>query len=142
MPLVMPDFSTERPQVIVFDPGSDAERAEAEQREEMLVRQGFRVRSRRRGKVMLQPPPRGETVRVLRVLTDNGDDRIVWDRTNPSQVRDAFKKFREFMGKGYRAYATTAGSKKGHRIDEFDPGLEEILLSEKEVTLVPPTVPG
>lgn len=142
MPLVLPDVSTERPQLIVFDPNIAAEREDAEKREKMLVRQGFKVRSRRRGKVTLAPPRRGETIRVLRVLTDNGDDRIVWDRTKPAEVRDAFKKFKELLKKGYRAYATTSGGKKGHRIDEFDPGLQEILFREKEVTLVPPTVPG
>lgn len=142
MPLVMPDVSTERPQVLVFDHKIDAERIDAEKREQMLLRQGFKVRRRAKGKVTLIPPPRGETIHVFRVLTDNGDDRIVWDRSKPAEVRDAFKKFKELLGKGYRAYVTVAGGKRGHRIDDFDPGLQEVLFKEKEVTLVPPTVPG
>ncbi len=135
MPLQLGDVSTERPQMILFDPASTAEVAEAVARENTLVRQGFIVRERNEGKVEFDPPPRGPNIGVFRILSDNGDDRIVWDRSAADQVRDAFKKFKELLEKGYRAYATVAGGRKGHQIEDFDPGLEEILL-------VPGTVPG
>lgn len=135
MPLQLGDVSTERPQMILFDPASTAEVAEAVARERLLLRQGFVVRERDEGKVALDPPLRTSNIGVFRILSDNGDDRIVWDRSLPDQVRDAFKKFKELLGKGYRAYATITGGRKGHRIEDFDPGLEEILL-------VPGTIPG
>jgi hypothetical protein len=135
MPLQLGDVSTERAQIISYDPASTAQVAEAVARESTLVRQGFIVRERGEGKVELDPPPRGPNIGVFRILSDNGDDRIVWDRSAADQVRDAFKKFKELLGKGYRAYATVTGGRKGHQIEDFDPGLEEILL-------VPGTVPG
>lgn len=142
MPLSLGGIETERPQLIVYDPDVAAEVKEALEKRTKLLKQGFLLRTEGPGKIQLDPPPSGPNVRVFRVLSKEGDERIVWDRRDPNQVREAFAKFKEFIAKGYTAFAVRAGGKRGHKITEFDPGLEEILLSEKEVVLVPPTLPG
>lgn len=135
MPLQLGGIETERPQVITWDPSVGDQVMEADSRVADLVTQGYKVRKTNGCSVTLDPPPLDPNIGVFRILSQNGDDRVVWDRTIPAQVKDAYKKFKELMKKGYTAYATLASGKKGHKITEFDPGLQEILL-------VPTTVPG
>jgi hypothetical protein len=135
MPLVMGDASTDRPQQITFDPACPAQGREARARYKRLRKSGYRLRGREPGALLLDPPPRDPNLGVFRILSQSGDDRIVWDRRVAAQVKDAYRKFKELIGKGYTAYATLGGGKRGHKLDDFDPGLEEILM-------VPSTVPG
>lgn len=100
-----------------------------------LRKRGFARVSVAPGEIVLRPPPRASHDIVFRALTENGDDVVVWDRRDPKQVKEAFKRYKELVDMGYTAYATTSDGKKGHRIDGFDPGLEEILF-------VPATRPG
>lgn len=83
----------------------------------------------------MDPPTRDPNQGLFRILSESGDDHVVWDRRDAAQVKDAYKKFNELIKKGYTAYATTSAGKKSHRIDDFDPSLEEIIL-------VPKTIPG
>lgn len=134
MPLALgPD--TERAQTVVFDPAVAAEAAQAAATRDRLLRQGFRLTTEEAGCFRLAPPPRGPHCLVFRTMTDNGDDRVVWDRTDPAQVKEAYAKYTELTGKGYTPYAVGSDGKKAHRIDAFDPGLSEILF-------VPSTKPG
>lgn len=144
MPLQLPNVSHERGQLILFDPGVPEERRDALKRFANLRRRGFVLKKSnlKSGKIELVPPPRSEHEHLFRILSENGDDHIVWDRRDPRQVREAFTKFKDFIKQGYSAYATTSDGKKSHRIDEFDPHLEEVVLSNKEVVLVPKTMPG
>lgn len=135
MPLVLGGLSTERAQLIAFDPSAPVEVRESRVRYKQLRRRGFRLADRREGQIVLKPPPRDANIGVLRILSQNGDDRVVWNRRDPGQVREAYQKFRDFLARGYIAYATLSDGRKGYRIDDFDPGLEEILL-------VPSTMPG
>ena len=137
MPLDMGGIETERPQVVVWDKTRPEQREEAETRMEELRTQGFQLVSfsATNGVAHFMPPPRNENLGCMRILSQNGDDRLVWDRTMKDQVKEAFKKFKELMKKGYTAYAATSDGVKGHKITEFDPGLQEIIL-------VPKTVPG
>lgn len=135
MPLALGDVSTERAQLVVFDESSEAQAKEAEAQIARLKRRGFRVARRQPGAVRLVPPKRKPHQGVFRVISDNGDDRIVWDRRVAGQVRDAFQKFKDFIARGYRAYATYADGRKGPQIQDFDPSLEEVLL-------VPASHPG
>jgi hypothetical protein len=64
----------------------------------------------------------------MRILSENGDDRIVWSRRIADEVRDAFDKFKELIDKGYRAYAILSDGSRGHELFEFDPSVEECLL--------------
>lgn len=135
MPLVMGDASTDRPQQITFDPACPTQGREARARYKQLRRSGYRLRAREPGALLLDPPARDPNLGTFRILSQSGDDRIVWDRRVAAQVKDAYKKFKELIARGYTAYATLGGGKRGHKIDDFDPGLEEILM-------VPSTVPG
>ena len=68
---------------------------------------------------------------VMKILCEKGDDRIVWDRENGREAKEAKKKFAELLGKGYKAYSVDANGKKNRRIHEFDVDAEEILMIPK-----------
>lgn len=143
MPLKLGGAETARPEVITWNPYDGIERREAYARWRHLRSQGWQRSVFGLGKMIASPPPTGPNVGVLRVLTKNGDDRYTWDRTNPREVREAFSKFKEYLAKGYTAYAVTAGGQKGHRLDDFDPSLGEVVFAKlKEAILVPPSMPG
>lgn len=135
MPLQMGDVSSNRDQIILFDPNNLTERTEAENKAAKLMKAGFLLGEKTDSKIELLHPKRDPNQGLFRILSENGDDHVVWDRRDPQQVREAFAKFKEFQGKGYTAYATNSDGKKGHKIEDFDPGLEEIIL-------VPSTMPG
>ena len=142
MPLQLGGNETKRPQVVVWDPSIYAETQDAMKRKNELLKQGFQVRSTEDGEIVLDPPDRDPNIGVFRILSQNGDDRVIWDRRIPSQVKEAFIKFKEFINKGYTAYVVNRAGEKSHKIEEFDPSLQEILLQAAEVILVPRTVPG
>jgi hypothetical protein len=73
--------------------------------------------------------------RVLKILCEKGDDRIVWDRNNGRQAKEAKEKFLSLIGQKYTAYSVDAKGKKNRRIEEFDVEAEEILM-------IPPTAKG
>lgn len=135
MPLQLGGAETDRPHLITWDPAIVKEVNDALAHQQRLEAQGYRTTRQREGEVVLEPPPRGPNIGCFRILSQNGDDRLVWDRTIPKQVKDAFRKFKELIQKGYTAYATRRDGSKGHKITDFDPGLQEILF-------VPSTVPG
>lgn len=135
MPLAIGDASTERPHVIAFDPASPAETKDAEASEKNLLERGFTVEKRAYGEIVMKPPKRNPFQGIFRVLSPSGDDRIVWDRRKKNEVKEAYQTFKDFLKKGYTAYASLLNGKKGHKIEDFDPGLEEIIL-------VPSTMPG
>lgn len=72
---------------------------------------------------------------VMKILCDKGDERIVWDRENGLQAKEAKVKFQELIGKSYSAYSVDSQGKKNMKIEEFDIDAEEILM-------VPPTAKG
>lgn len=135
MPLMLGGPETERSQLITYDPAVAAEVKEALDRRTRLLEQGYRLKQESPGEVLLDPPPKDPNVGVFRVLSQNGDDRIVWDRTVAAQVKEAFKVFKELLAKGYSAYVVLASGRKGHKVTEFDPSFEEVLM-------VPATCPG
>ena len=72
---------------------------------------------------------------VIKILTENGDDRVTWDKDNGKQAKEAKAKFLEFVKKGYKAYSVDVEGQKNRPIEEFDVDAEEILM-------IPPTVKG
>lgn len=126
---------TARPQLVCFDPNIASECHEAVDRIADLVKQGFIVDSKQTGEVRLLPPSLPPGHSIMRILSQNGDDRLIWDRGEPSEVKDAFKKFKELLKSGYKAFSVMSNGKKGYAMDEFDALSEEILM-------VPSTVPG
>jgi len=142
MPLELGGVETARPQIVTWDPTSIDQKLDATKTIDMLERQGFTIEYLEEGEAKLVPPPKDPNIGCFRILSDNGDDRVVWDRRIPEQVKEAFKKFKELLAKGFTAYATTSDGNRGHRITEFDPGLEEIILGAGEAILVPKTKPS
>jgi len=140
MPLQIPDISTERRQLVTYNPNNHAEVREALNKIEELTAKGFIKETIGDGEVSFRPPARDPNQCVMRILSENGDDRIVWNRTIPDQVKEAYAKFKELLAKGYSAFTTTSDGKKGHKIDDFDPGLEELVMGD--LVLVPKTMPG
>jgi hypothetical protein len=135
MPLQLGGVETMRPQVVTWDPNSYDQVMEAHKRISSLIDKGFELDNGADGEARLTPPKKDPHIGVFRILNQNGDDRVIWDRREPSEVKEAYKKFKELLTKGYVAYAATSDGRKGHKITEFDPGLEEIIL-------VPHTKPG
>lgn len=136
MPLQLGGPETLRPQTIVWDPNNEMERFEAKAKIIEFIRNGFIPRiEKSNGEVIMDPPKKDPNIGIFRILTENGDDRIVWNRHSGDEIKEAYVKFDDFIKKGYTAYAVTTTGQKGHKIDQFDPTLEEIIM-------VPKTMPG
>lgn len=73
--------------------------------------------------------------RTLKILCEKGDDRIVWDKENGREAKEAKAKFNEFVKRGYKAYSVDVNGNKNRKITEFDVDAEEILM-------IPPTAKG
>jgi hypothetical protein len=136
MPLALGGLATDRGHVIAYDQTSMQESLEAAATVSQYIKQGYQVRKdSHMGEIHLLPPDRPKNQGLFRVLSQNGDDRIVWDRTSPDEVREAYTKFDDFIARKYTAYAIMRDGTRGPKIDAFDPGMEEILF-------VPDTYPG
>lgn len=72
---------------------------------------------------------------VMKILTEVGDERLVWDKDNGREAKQAKKKFLELLKKGYTAFSVDQVSEKNRKITEFDVDAEEIMM-------VPETVKG
>jgi len=157
MPLQLAaDPSTELPKRVVWDPDKPDDYKAAFQRVQELTDQGFTVDYTGVGEVLLSPPPFNSDQLLIRVLDDNGDSRILWNRKRQAEVEDARRRFDEYMKKGYRAYVCRSDGSKGARVETFDALLEEIIvapgqagdkplgecLRPREAMLVPPTHPS
>jgi len=64
----------------------------------------------------------------FKILSNNGDDRLVWDRRFLDQVYEARTKFYELKKKGYFAYAPGVGGQPTRLLTEFDPSVEEVIF--------------
>jgi hypothetical protein len=64
----------------------------------------------------------------MRIAADCGDERLVWDRRFPDQLKEAQAKFYELKGKGYLISAVSKDGKKTERLlHRFDPYAEELI---------------
>jgi len=70
---------------------------------------------------------------VMKILSEKGDERLVWDMDNGPEAMQAKKKFNELLKKDYKAYSVDHKGKKNKRIEEFDVEAEEILMVPKTV---------
>jgi hypothetical protein len=64
----------------------------------------------------------------FKILSQNGDDRLTWDRRFLDQVHEARTKFYELRKKGYYAYAPGVGGQPARLLTEFDPNIEEMVF--------------
>lgn len=159
MPLQLntPDPAMDLRKRIIWDPEIASDVLEAQEKVDKLRDQGFIVYSSNPGELVLMPPPRDHGLFLIRVLDDNGDTRLVWNRRDQSEVDEARIKFDEYLKKGHRAYVCRSDGTKGRRVETFDAMMEELILMEKraaeehdrlkgwgqpEAIMVPKTHPG
>ena len=57
---------------------------------------------------------------VMRILCEKGDERLVWDKENGKEAKEAKAKFEELLKKGYTAFSVDFKGKKNRKIEEFD----------------------
>lgn len=88
----------------------------------------------------MKAPAPSEHDLIFRVLSDNGDDRLVWDRRNQAEVDEAKVKYQEYMDKGYKAYVCRRDGKKGSKLESFDALLQEVIMEKGQVVMVPKTM--
>jgi len=69
--------------------------------------------------------------RVMKILNEKGDERLVWDKENGKEAKEAKAKFEDLIAKGYTAYSVDSSGKKNRKIEEFDVDAEEILMVPK-----------
>lgn len=73
--------------------------------------------------------------RVMKILCEKGDERIVWDRDSGKEAMEAKVRFEDLIKKNYMAFSVDTKGNKNRKIEEFDVDAEEILM-------VPPTSKG
>lgn len=67
----------------------------------------------------------------MQIICEDGDKWVNWDSNSKSEFIEAAKKFNDYLGKGWLAYAVDQKTgKKGRRILEFDGEAEEVVFSE------------
>ena len=150
------DRSVDLPKRIQWDAGCPADQAIAQGKINVLREMGYTVQEESEGEILLSPPPMAPHQLLIRVLDDNGDSRVTWDRRNQAECDEARTKFDEYLKKGYRAYVCRSDGTKGQRVETFDALLEEVIVAPgkpgdkgfgeyhkpRESVLVPPTAPG
>lgn len=145
MPLILNTVDTGRPKQLSWDPTKPSEIEEINNKIEELKEKGYTVKMYLlSGTAILVPPQPKDSEFTFRILSENGDDLLVWDRNDVDQIKEAKKSFDDYLQKGYRAYRVKQlGGSKGSRIESFDDLLEEVIMQKgSEALLVPPTMPG
>lgn len=76
-----------------------------------------------------QRPP-GAAARMFRVMTpEKGDERLVWDSGRLSEIRDAFKFFKNMVAKGFKPFKCDGqGKVLPEPMKRFDAHAEEIVF--------------
>jgi len=87
------------------------------------------------GELVALATPAHSGNRLMKILCEAGDERLVWDREKGQEAKQAKDKFLDLLKKGYSAYSVDTKGHKNRRIEEFDVEAEEILR-------IPPTANG
>lgn len=142
MPLSLDNSpQTARPITFTIDPESIEQSKEMIDNVRSKLNEGYEIELFDEMMVEMTPPERDSHQMVFRILTENGDDRLVWDRRDLSQIKEARDKFDEYLTQGYSAYLIRFDGKKGSKLEHFNDILEMIEFS-KEAILVPSSSPG
>ena len=131
---------TARDKLITWDRDSPKQLQEADEKINRFRRLGFSITTQSPGECQMKAPAPTEFDLIFRVLSDNGDDRLVWDRRNQGEVEEAKAKFQDYMDKGYKAYVCRRDGKKGSKLDSFDALLQEVIMEKGQVVMVPKTM--
>lgn len=78
------------------------------------------------------------TKHILSIMDPTGHDELSWDIHHFKSIKKAKKMYDKLIKKGYTAFVSLRDggvSKKGNKIEKFDPALEEIVM-------VPPVAGG
>jgi len=92
----------------------------------------------------------------MRILNEKGDETLIWDSLDSAEVKESAKIFKEYLDKGWRAFAISSDGKIKKRLHSFDAELEEVVFEENkyreklnnfvkkftEIKLLPRTFPG
>jgi len=66
---------------------------------------------------------------VMKIISESGDDRIIWQKGFIDSVKQAREKFYDLLKKGYLAFAVRSdGKRTNRRMFKFDPRVEEIVM--------------
>lgn len=65
---------------------------------------------------------------TMAVMGRAGDTKITWNRGNQAEVDAAQSTFEDLVGKGFAAFAVTAGDKRGERVTTFSPDAQSLVL--------------
>lgn len=71
-----------------------------------------------------------------------GDDHISWNRRYADSVSWARKKFYDMLDQGWKAFAVNEDGSSGGRVTEFDPDLEDVIVTDRDIVMTPPTYAG
>lgn len=69
----------------------------------------------------------------IHIFDATGDRRIMWRPDRPDEVKDAAKLFKEYLAKGWKAYAVhrVDPHQRGLRVYDFDPDLDEVVFDDR-----------
>lgn len=71
----------------------------------------------------------GPTQSLMAHMNEEGDAKIIWDRSKPLEVSMAQTAFDKARKEGYMAYKVSGGGAKGEILHTFDPQAERIILA-------------
>ena len=72
---------------------------------------------------------KGGNMGEMRVLSFEGDSNIFWDPDSDKSIANARRKFKDYLGKGFKAFRISGkGKKQGSPILDFPPHAAELLL--------------
>lgn len=71
----------------------------------------------------------------MRIISTEGDTKIIWDKNNAEEVAAAKKVFDDLKAKRFMSYKVDDKGDKSEVIREFDPNAEKLIMS-------PPLVGG
>jgi hypothetical protein len=72
---------------------------------------------------------------VMAKMGEEGDLKVIWDKSKADEVAAAEEQFKAMKKKGYAAFSVKKDGEKNEVINKFDPNAEMIILA-------PPVVGG
>ena len=65
----------------------------------------------------------------LAVIDETGDTKYIWNKDNPTEIKEAEKTFNRFKKKNYIAYSVDKKGNKGEIMHTFNPKAEKVILA-------------